>query len=345
MSFGRKIEQRFGVSSLGPQERITYHGDLKPFLKVVSDSYDFGEYVSHEVKQNGYEDFNLVLKATSGTFFVKCFYEGRDEKDCRRYLGIIEEAVRGGVRTPKLCQNKLGDNLTQVTMDGATVFLCAMQYLDGGNIWESGKRPTSEEQAEAIRQAVKINSLDIDPGGDEDSWAIINITKKYNENKSRVALSEQPLIEKLIDELSREDEYVKAIPKTLVHGDIRSTNVMRSSGDPIYVIDFSVARRYPRIMEMAVLCCDILFDMESPGEFSEKYEWALSRYKKAGTMLTGDELRLLPLFVRLAHAANVVGGSSTDATSYISKKETEYWLKLGTIGLHYTVEEWKPNLH
>ncbi len=344
MSFGRKIEQRSGTT-LGPQERIAYHGNLKPFLQIVSDGYNFGEWVSHEVKQNGYEDFNLVLKATSGTFFVKCFYKGRSEMDCKRYLGIIKEAVIGGVRTPRIYQNKVGDNLTQITMDGATVFLCVMQYLDGGNIWESGKRPTLEEQIETIRQAAKINSIDVDPGGDEDSWAIVNIGKKYNENKSRVALSERPLIENLIDELSREEEHVKALPKTLVHGDIRSTNEMRNSGDPIYVIDFSVARRYPRILEMAVLCCDILFDMDNLEEFSEKYEWALSEYKKAGIRLSQDELRLLPLFVRLAHAANVVGGSSTDATSYISKKETEYWLKLGTIGLHYTVEGWKPNLH
>lgn len=346
MSFGKKIEQRSGSSSLGPQERIAYHGDLKPFLQAVSSNYDFGDYVSHEVKQNGYEDFNVVLNTTKNPVFIKCFNKDRQKGDPGRYLQLIENVrTVGGVRTPFLYLNSKGNSLTTVIIDGITVDLCAMQYLDGGNIWENETPLTLEEQIEAIRQAAKINSLDIDPGGEPDSWAILNIGQKYEENRNRLHPLEKPIMEKLIVELGTERESIQSLPQALVHGDIRSTNIMRNSDESIYVIDFSVARRYPRIMEMAILCCDILFNISNPQEFAQKYKWAISEYEKAGIKLTSEELRLLPLFVRLAHAANVVGASSIDTTNYISKKETEHWLNLGSVGLHYTVEGWGSNLH
>lgn len=347
MSFGRKIEQRSVTPNLGPQERIAYHGYLRPFLQTVSSRYDFGDYVGHEIKQNGYEDFNLVLDTEKeGPVFLKCFAggkDGRSREDCLSYLHVIQNARNvGKVRTPFLYRNNKGNVLTTVRAGGSTVYLCTMQYLDGGNIWENRKKKplTSEDQLELIRQAARINLVNFDPGGKTDTWAIPNIGEKYKLNKERVGLAERPIIEKLIDQLDEEKEDVESLSRALVHGDIRSTNVMRNGNEPVYIIDFSVARWYPRIMEMAVLCCDILFDANAPQDFTEKYEWALSEYEKAGIKLTPEELRLLPLFVRLAHAANIVGGSSADATDSISKEEAKYWLEIGKTGMHFTVDSW-----
>lgn len=216
-----------------------------------------------------------------------------------------------------------------------------MEYLDGGNIWESKKPISKAEQAGVIAQAAQINKIDSMPSFVPDSWAILNIEKKYQENKDGIAIPERSLIEGLIGQLQSVD--IASLPKAFVHGDIRSTNVMRHSDGKLHIIDFSVSNVYPRIIEFAVLCCDILFDPDKPVEFFDTYKWALSEYAKAGIVLTREELAVLPLFVRLSHAMNVLGGSSVDATSFISKAETKHWLELGKKGLNFTVEEWKPD--
>lgn len=340
MSFG-KVESRTNRKYFNsPQERITYRGEMKPFLQSALSSYDFGEYASHQVKQNGYEDFNLILETTTSTVFVKCFAHWRGKQDSRRYLQMIQGVKEiGSVRTPFLYKNNQGHTLSSIKMGGATVSLCLMQYLDGGNIWESNQPLSTAEQAEVIRQAAKINKTDLKPSYVKDSWAIINIDQTYGENRQRVNDIDRPLIESLLTELHSID--IDSLPHCFVHGDIRTTNVMRHSDKQVYVIDFSVANWYPRIMEMAVLCSDILFDPLHPEEFDDKYLWALKEYQKAGVLLTSLEIRILPLFVRLAHAMNVIGASSVNATNFISKKENDHWLKKGRQGLHFSVEDWK----
>lgn len=338
MSFGRKIESRTSSHSLGPQERISYHGDMKPFLDLVSSDYGLGKYKSHDVKQNGYEDFNLILQTLNSLVFVKCFASWRTEEGYLRYLDIIQDAKAGGVRTPALYKNQKGIFVDTVSLGGSEDNLCVMEYLDGGNIWESKNPITKIEQTEIVAQAAKINMTNSAPVFVKDSWAILNIGKKYEENKERISSSERPLIEHLIVQLQSVD--IASLPQAFVHGDIRSTNVMRHSDGKLHIIDFSVANVYPRIIEFAVLCCDILFNPDKPADFYDTYKWELSEYAKAGIALTKEELAVLPLFVRLSHAMNVLGGSSVDATNFISKAETKHWLELGKKGLHFTTKNW-----
>lgn len=324
------------------QKRIEYTGELKPFLDLVLSNYNFGEYVGHEVKKNGYEDFNLVLYATKQTVFVKCFANWRSLKDRERYLEIIETAwTRGGVRMPVLYSNNKNSFLTSVNIDGKNVHLLAMQFLDGGNIWESKRKLNLDEQSEVIQQAAKINRCKYRPVYyDKDSWAIVNAKSTYLKNKNRIEPVDKIIIEELLGQLEKVD--INALPHALVHGDIRSTNVMRHSDKQIYVIDFAVANWYPRIMELAVLFSDILFDPNNLDGFNQKFKWAIDEYTRAGISLTPLEKSLLPLFVRLGHAMNLIASSSTNATNYISQAENKYWHNLGRIGLRFTTTVWKP---
>lgn len=342
MSFGKgNIESRSSTPlSIGPQERIAYHGDLKPFLETVTANYEFGNYVGHEVKQNGYEDFNLVLQTTSGPFFVKCFANWRSKEECARYIKMIQSASKNHVTTPFIYPNLENSPLTKVSIDNTDVNLCTMQYLDGGNVWEGRHPLNTAEQTMVIQEAAKINRCDYKPTSVEDFWAITSAPETYQKNKDRLDPAERATIESLIEQFRLVD--LAALPHTFVHGDIRSTNVMRHSDGKVYIIDFSVANWYPRIVELAVLLSDILFDPNNPAEFQNVYQWALNEYQHAGVTLTDVELEVLPLFVRLAHAMNVIGASSQDATNYISQEENNHWLNLGRAGLKFVTTYWNP---
>lgn len=341
MSFGKREILADKEAPLGPQDRINYHGDMRPFLQKALEAYGFGQYAGHEVKMNGYEDFNLVLKTTDGSVFVKCFAKWRKEDLCLRYLEMIHAAQGiGGVRTPEVYKNSKGSTLTSVTMGDTTDYLCVMKFLDRGNIWES-ERPINEaEQAEVIRQAGKIANCDFKPDYVPDSWSIMKMLETYEKNRDRIESTDREIIEPLLAQFGSTD--IDALPHCFVHGDIRSTNVMRHSDGQAYIIDFSVANWYPRILEMAVVCCGLLFNPAKSDEFPQKYKWALEKYAQSGVQFTENEHKLLPLFVRLAHAANIIGSSSPEATNYISEEENLHWRRLGKTGLNFTTSSWKP---
>ena len=331
MSFGKSAEAGKGHLELGPQERIAYHGNLGPFFEDVLQAYRLGSAIAFEPKQNGYEDFNVSLVTTQAPVFAKCFAEWRSREDCERYLEMIEAAYQDSVRTPRIYHNTHDKALTTVATAGSHTNLCLMEYLDGGNIWESGQPLSRAEQAELIRQAATINQSAYRPAYVHDSWAIPNLAENYAKNRDRIPKAYSRTIESLLRELESVD--AQKLPHSFVHGDIRSTNVMRHHDGQIYVIDFSVANTYPRIVELAVLSSDILFEPNNPETFQDTYHWMLNEYQRVGSPLTDYEKQTLPLFVQLAHAANVIGSSSVDATNYISQAENNHWMQLGQKGL------------
>ena len=334
MSFGNP--EKSSGKGTSPQERIYYQGDLEPFLKQILLDYELGTYIGHELKHNGYEDFNLILHTTTGPIFLKCFAQWRSKEDCERYLDMIQTSyTRGHVLTPKLYPNTKGSFLTTFDNDGDHI--CAMKFLDGGNIWESKKRLTDEEQKAIIREAAKITLCEYKPTYVHDSWAIVNASETYSKSRDRIAEEDRKLLDRLMREFGKIE--VAALPHSFVHGDVRSTNVMRHSDGHVYVIDFSVANWYPRVVELAVMLSDILFDPSHTEEFTKTYQWALGVYQEAGVVFTQEELKVLPIFVQLAHAMNIIGSSSVDATQYISQAENAHWMQLGRTGLHFTMSE------
>lgn len=339
MSFGKIDRINESSSGLGPQERIAYRGELEYLFADALRNYEFGLAVAFKPKQNGYEDFNLELQTTSGPLFAKCFADWRSREDCERYLQMIEAAYHGGVRTPKIYHNTSDAPLTVLMTGEVATNLCLMEYLDGGNIWESGRPLSRAEQAEVIRQAAIINKSPYRPAEVHDSWAIPNLAENYAQNRDKVPDDDKPVIEALLAQLQRVD--IGKLPHAFVHGDIRTTNVMRHHDNQIYIIDFSVANFYPRIVELAVLASDILFDPYNPTAFIDTYGWMLDEYQRAGIKLEPYEIEILPLFVKLAHAANIIGSSSVDATNYISQAENDHWLNLGRQGLRFLANNWR----
>ena len=159
------------------QSRINYQGDLKVFLSKVCDDYKIGSYHSHEIIAQGYEDFNLILTTNNGKFFVKIYGSFRDNKECRRYVEVIEKALKAGVSHPNLYKSKQG-YLYEVELDGKKDKLSVFEYIDGKTFLELKLKPTMKEVEFLIRQVVKINSISLKPEFIYDSWAIGNFLKE-----------------------------------------------------------------------------------------------------------------------------------------------------------------------
>lgn len=125
------------------------------------------------------------------------------------------------------------------------------------------------------------------------------------------------------------------MPHCLVHGDIIKTNVVKSKSGELYILDFAVSNYYPRIIELAVLFSNMLFDENNLGTFPDYYKLALDEYQKA-TPLSSKELETLPLFVKIAHAMHIIPPIREQKLNKNTSDENLYWLNLGRIGLKYT---------
>ncbi len=319
------------------QTRLGFSDDIVPVLKTVCLDYKFGDYVSHKVVPVGYEDFNVVLTTAKGKYFLKLFATFRDDGECQKYVDLMLMMIEAGVKHPKLYKSSQG-YFYQMSYGGRKVRLCAMEFIDGQSLYDTNSKTTPDEARSLVQQAALINKRQITPRDIYDLWAIANFLKEYREKKQYLEFEDAELIKPLAVQFAKLE--LKKLPHSLVHGDIIKTNVIRTTSGELYIIDFSVANYYPRIQELAVLFCNILFDEDRPQTFLAHYESALEEYQKS-IKLTSDEWKALPLFVHVAHAMHALGATYEKKVKGNKSPENEYWIKIGQRGLR-ELKNWKP---
>lgn len=314
------------------ENRIKYSGDIKPFLIMVCKDYGIGDYFNHKTVPIGYEDLNLILQTSNYKYFVKVFADFRNDDDCLEYVHKISESIKAGVNHPKIISSQHSDLYTK-NFDGYKFRLSIMEYIDGIDFFEGKLSANENEKRFLIQQATVINSINLKPTLIYDSWAIVNFLEEYERAKSCL---DSEAIEK-IDPLAKEFKTLDLddLPHCFVHGDLIKTNVMKDKNGKLYIIDFAVSNYYPRIVELAVLLCDMLFDENNPLE-KENYQLAIEEYQKK-IKLTDLELKTLPSFVKIAHAMHVIRGTYEREVNNNLSQENQYWINLGRIGLELAI--------
>ncbi|MBW6441355.1 phosphotransferase [Patescibacteria group bacterium] len=317
------------------QKRISYKGTIEDLLKQVVKDYSFGNYKKHKVVGVGYEDFNVVTETDKGKYFLKFFADFRDDENCQRYVDIILSAIEHKVSHPKIYKSNQGYFNKINTLDGKIRFI-ATEYIDGKTFFDLGLKPSIQEKEFLIRQASIINSMQIAPKFIYDSWAIVNFLQEYKEIKKHLTNVDIGLMEHLAKKLSMVS--IEDLPHCFVHGDIIDTNVIRSKNNKLYILDFSVSNVYPRIQELAVMLCDILFE-QNKNDFQKTYDRTLEVYQES-IKLEQKEIETLPLYTQVAHAMHIIG-SVKSALQDGDSIENNHWMEMGREGLVFTSDFWK----
>lgn len=319
------------------RKRIEYKSDLDVLFKDVSDTYKLGKYASFTPILQGYEDFNVILNTENGKYFVKVFAKFRGKEEVKQYIQMMLMALEKGINHPKLLKSSDG-YLYSKTFEGDNVSLAVMDYIVGDDFFRLHEKPNEDEMIFLTQQAAKINTIDFNPKFVYDSWAIPNFLKEYEKVKEKLDDNNHKIIKPLVELFPKLE--IENLPHCFVHGDIISTNVMRSKEGGLYIIDFAVANWYPRIQELAVLLCDLLF-IPDKDIFQKNYDLALTEYQKI-IKLEDIELKTLPTYIKLAHAMHIVPSTREKLLNNNTLPENEFWLKSGQDGLKFTTELW-PN--
>lgn len=311
------------------QKRIGYEGSLEKVINKVSEDFSLGRYRKHKVVETGYEDLNIVVTTDKGRYFIKMLATFRDNEGCERYVNIMLTALEAGVNHPRLFRSSQG-YLYKSNFDGTEIRLVVMEYIDGKTLYDSSEKVNLKDARFLVQQAVLISKIDLQVPLVYDSWAIVNFLKEWKENKEVFPKEDKVFIDPLFKKFSKLD--IKSLPTAFVHGDIIRTNVMRDSSGELYIFDFSVANNYPRIQELAVLLCNLLYDDKNSEDFMDYYELALGIYEKQSD-LTKLEVESLPLYLKAAHAMHIIGAGKEKYKKDNTSEENEYWLSQGRKGL------------
>lgn len=314
--------------------RINYDGTLEDISRTICKTFNIGDFAANKLILTGYEDYNFILETTKGKYFVKIFANDRRLKECERYIEVMMEAIKAKVKTPKLIKSKSG-YLNIVNVNNAQLRFCLAEYLSGKDLFRLNKTPDSGEIRFIAQQAALINSIKIKPSFIYDSWAITNFKKEFEKKAKYLPSDDMKIIMPLVKEF--DGLKIHNLPHCFVHGDILRTNVMKDDKNELWIIDFSVSNYYPRIQELAVLACDLLFDPKNKMKSEENLGIALNEYQKR-IPLTEKELNALPTYIKLAHAMHLLRANYEKVVGKNISKENEHFLNWGRMGIKQMME-------
>lgn len=314
--------------------RIGINSDIDSISRIICENYQLGDFKSYELIPIGYEDFNFFLFTTTGKYCVKIFSKRRSAENVINYLDRISAVSKSDVRSPKPLTNhgniSLSVNCNQLHYD-----ICVFECIAGENYYELHEKPNWEDLAEIAKQAALINRIQTRPNFIYDAWAIGNFEKEYNQKKD--CLSEK--YKRAFSELLREYSSINpdVLPKAFVHGDIINTNVIKDNDSRIWIIDYAVSNYLPRIVELAVIACNLCLDEKSEDNTINRISFLLCEYNKYNK-LQDCEINAFEVFYKIANAMHIL------QTQYIIRTEGDspensYWLNEGMVG--YTFSECK----
>ena len=308
-------------------DRIDYDGSLEDISKIICKEYNLGKVVSNRLVLTGYEDFNYVLKTSKGKCFVKVFANSRSIKECKHIVNIMTSAGNSGIATPKLLRSRNGYLYINKKHN---LRLCVMQYIDGKNLFYDHKIPDTKQIKAVARDAARINTLKIGHISIYDQWAIVNFKKEFKKKFRYLSQKDLKSLQPLIAEF--DNLHMDKLPHAFVHGDILTTNTIEDKDGKLWIVDFSVSNNYPRIIEIAILACNLLYNKDNKDKSKRNLSIALSEYQKI-LPLTKRELEVLPTFIKLAHAMHVLLPSYYAVVEHNNTEENKYFLNLGRTGL------------
>ena len=235
---------------------------------------------------------------------------------------------------PHIYKNKLGDYIKEIPVNSTKLLLIVMEFIDGMNFFELNKSPSKEEIKQLAEDIAQINSITL---GEElpslyDSWAIPNFAIEYDKKKKCLHPEEVKILKPILKEFLCTD--MESLPKALVHGDIIKTNVLKDTRGKIWIIDFSVANVYPRVLEIAVTATHLLLDIFSKEKTADNLRILLGEYEKY-LELTKQEKNALPKLIKFSYGIEYLNTIFEERIKGNRSKENSSLKEEAKIGLSW----------
>lgn len=305
-------------------ERINNITDIDFISKKICKDYRLGEFMSYQLIDIGYEDFNYILNTNNNKYVVKIFNTDRDEITCKRLINILVKSMENGIPVPKIFKQN-NKYIYEIDIKDTLLRLFVMEFIDGKNFWELNKELDNQELEEVAKIASKINSIDY--GINEtfyDEWTVTNLKEEYSKKKHSLSSEDNTIISKIVDEFNLIN--FEEMKHSYIHGDIIKANLILNENAKIYIIDFSAFNYLPRIIEISAILLGLCLTNDKNSTI-EKINVFLNYYNKYN-LLYDNEIKALPIILKALASMYIIQTSYIKSTSgdYL---ENDYWFEEG----------------
>lgn len=319
------------VHYLDPHDRLAYDGDLGAFVDAASNAFGLGEPRVVDHLRDGYEDCNLRVQTTGGTFVLKVFAiqqlgnparSRRGPDVAERLVDVILAAKNAGMTTP--CLGELADHSKVFRLDGLAAV--AYEWIEGETYLHLGRPATHAELASIVNDAAHLHRSQYRPQYYHDIWAIPNFSALRTLVYPHLEEGDQLLV----DEVRRRFDRIPldSLPRCLVHGDLTKGNVIVTPREEPRIIDFSISNYTVRCLELVVIACNLMFDERDYVTLPTRLGRVTSLYESHEPLTSTEHEHLFDLCL-VGCAMELLGGRWRQALQGDTSAETEYWLNLG----------------
>ena len=309
--------------------RIDKIDDINNLSNLVCQEYKFGDLKETTVIYVGYEDFNAIIDTSTGKYLMKVFRNSRTDEEVVQCINRSYVASQNNVKTPKIYKNSTGNIVTIFNYRESRFRVSVIEYIDGKNFFDLNRKPNLDELIRIVDIGCNLNKIDYKPNFIYDTWAITSFCNEFEKKKQYLEKEYLDIVEPIYNKFKNFD-YDK-LPKSFVHGDMMSTNLMLDKNNDIWLIDFSVSNYTARINEIVVICDDVALIPNNKVESERRIRMAFELWCKKMNA-TEYEKESFNLLFDVANAINVLNPIYEIATGNDSD-ETKMHLNAGLFAL------------
>lgn len=334
--------------------------DLDLICQNICDYYGLGSYKLSKLIEVGYEDVNIRLVTSTGSYVIKFFNIERDDKNIKRYAQILDilNEKRSLFNTPILYKNADNEGLSYYN---ESVPYVVFEFIDGKTIYDLKKNIDLKTLLTIVFDILKFNcalpelkEYIYSPEGNQsvkyDMWSYENFLEEYK-LKSKYLTKEEEILIKPVKEyyLKMKNRYKrfnkdwegKSVmpPYMTVHNDFISTNIIIKEEKGVkkpYYIDFSITNKGLNFVDIAIFGCDSCLN---PNSNSEEYVKILKIISYILYRVKIMEYNLYPSSVAVQHAIHILIAGYYKRGEHLEAPENDYFLALGTRGLKLILEQ------
>ena len=311
-------------------DRIDKIEDINILSSLVCKEYKLGNLQDTFVIEIGYEDFNANITTDTGKFLMKVFRNSRSDKEVEQCIDRTWQAYRNGVKVPKIYLNSKNKKYTVINYLNSRYRVAVMQYINGKNFFDLDRKPTNKELEQIVSIASSLSKIDYHPNFIYDTWAITSFCNEFEKKKKYLSDEYFNLINPIYERFKKFD-YEK-LPKSFVHGDMMSTNLLIDEKGEIWLIDFSVSNYMARINEIIVICDDIALIVNDKEESEKRIKNVFNQWCN-DVNATDYERNSFKILFDVANAINILNTQYEIKELKNDSDETIMHLEAGLFGL------------
>ncbi len=317
-------------------DRIDSIENIQTLIEEVLKIYEKPELEKYKILEIGYEDFNVIVETKIDNYFLKIFRNSRDDNEVENMVERIIAATKVGVSTPIVYKNpKTNKYWTEIKIDKSRFRLCLMQHINGQDFFSLHQKPNNEELLQIAQIAAQVSKTDYKPTFVYDSWAITSFLQEFEKKEKYLKGKDLKIVREVYDEFSKFD--YNALPKSFVHGDMMSTNMLKDKNEKIWLIDFSVSNFTARLNEIIVICGDLGLIINDKEQSVNRLKLVFETWAKL-VDATKFEIESFEMLYKVANAINIMNTNFEIETGNTSD-ETMMHLEAGRFGINLIKEK------